>query len=95
MIKVYAIALVVGIIGLLAVVLGGALAENIGREDPTERWGFKGKAVVASAVGFGMGGISAEFSPIDFSWPLSLLIASGAAILSVLWARYSVRRSRA
>lgn len=97
MVKVYAVALAAGIIGLLVVILGGALAENLGRadKDPGERFGTTGKAVVGALVGFGMGGMSAEFSPLDFTWPVSLAIAGVAAVLSVFWVRYAVRHSEA
>jgi hypothetical protein len=92
MIKVYSIALVLGFIALLVIILGGALAENLGREDrdPGVRIGPVGKLVVGAVIGFGMGGMSAEFSPLDLSWQVSLLIAIGAAIVSGLWVRYSV-----
>jgi len=92
MVKVYAITLAVGIIGLLIVVLGGALAENVGHpeRDPGERLGLKGKAFVGAMVGFGMGGMSAEFSPLDLTWQVSLVLALVAAGLSIIWVRYSV-----
>jgi len=92
MIKVYSIALALGFIALLVIILGGALAENLGREDrdPGVRIGPVGKMVVGAVIGFGMGGMSAEFSPLDLSWQVSLLIAIGAAIVSGLWVRYSV-----
>ncbi len=95
MVKVYAVSLVVGIIGLLVVILGGAFAENVGHpeRDPGERIGMWGKATVGALVGFGMGGMSAEFSPLDFSWPVSLLLAVVAAVVSVLWVRYAVTRA--
>ncbi|HEX6219497.1 MAG TPA: hypothetical protein VF115_00235 [Acidimicrobiia bacterium] len=92
MVKVYAIVLVLGIIGLLIYILGGALAENLGKEErgPDARFGLTGKLVVGATVGFGMGGMSAEFSPLDLSWPIALLIALVAAGLSVFWVRYAV-----
>jgi hypothetical protein len=95
MIKVYSIALVLGFIALLVIILGGALAENLGREDrdPGVRIGPVGKLVVGAVIGFGMGGMSAEFSPLDLSWQVSLLIAIGAAIVSGLWVRYSVAQT--
>ncbi len=97
MVKVYAIALVVGIVGLLMVILGGALAENLDREDkdPGERYGTAGKAVIGALVGFGMGGLSAEFSPLDLSWPIALAIAVLASLLAVLWVRYAVSQPEA
>lgn len=92
MVKVYAVSLVVGIIGLLIVIMGGAFAENVGHpeRDPGEKMGTRGKMAVGALVGFGMGGMSAEFSPLDFAWPLSLLLAFVAAVLSVVWVRYAV-----
>lgn len=95
MVKVYAIVLVLGVVGLLVYILGGALAENLGKEDkgPDSRFGMSGKLVVGGAVGFGMGGMSAEFSPLDLSWPIALLLALVAAGLSVFWVRYSVGQS--
>lgn len=91
MIKVYAISLVAGIVGLLIAILGGALAENLDRPDldPNERFGVMGKVAVGALVGFGMGGMSAEFSPLDLTWPVSLLIALLAAGLAVVWVRYA------
>lgn len=97
MVTVYAIVLALGVIGLLVQVMGGALAENLGHEDrdPGVRFGLRGKQVVAAAIGFGMGGISAEFAPIDISWPFALLIAVVAAVLAVLWVRYAVGQADA
>jgi hypothetical protein len=46
---------------------------------------------VGALIGFGMGGMSAEFSPIDLSWQVCLLIAAAAALLSVFWVRYATR----
>lgn len=96
MVKVYAVVLAVGIVGLLVMILGGALADNAGRpeRDPGERLGLRGKMVVGAAVGFGMGGLSAEFSPLDLSWPVALGIALVASSLSVFWVRYAVGQAR-
>ena len=92
MVKVYALSLVIGIIGLLVVIMGGAFAQNVGHpeRDPGTRAGVIGKVIVGALIGFGMGGLSAEFSPVDFIWQVSLVIAVGAAALSVLWVRYAV-----
>ncbi len=95
MIKVYAITLVLGVLGLIVAIFGNALAENVGRPsfDPLNRFGLVGKTIVAAVAGFGMGGMSAEFSPLDFSWQVSLLLALVAAGLSILWVRYAVTRA--
>jgi hypothetical protein len=97
MVKVYAVALVAGVIALIIVLMGGALASNLGREgwDPGAGIGDAGKATIGALVGFGMGGISAEFSPLDLAWPVSLAIALGAAALSAFWVRYAVRQREA
>ncbi|MFQ5522722.1 MAG: hypothetical protein ACE5F5_03990 [Acidimicrobiia bacterium] len=94
MVKFYAVSLVLGVLGLLFVILGGTFADNVGRpyRDPSRRWGVKGNAAVGALVGFGMAGMSAEFSPLDFPWPVSLGIAVVAAVLTVLWVRYSLAR---
>lgn len=97
MVKVYAVVLVIGLVGLLVVILGGAFAENLDREedDPGERFGSGGKLVIGALIGFGMGGLSAEFSPVDLTWPVCLLIAVAAALLAVFWVRYAVGQTEA
>ena len=95
MVKVYSVSLVIGLIGLLVVIMGGGFAENVGRpeRDPGVRLGVAGKNIIGGLVGFGMGGLSAEFSTLDFTWQVSLLIAAGAAGLSILWVRYAVAQA--
>jgi len=97
MVKIYAITLAVGVVGLLVFILGGAFAENVDREDrdPGRRFGLAGESAVGALVGFGMGGMSAEFSPLDLSWPVALLIALVAAGLAGFWVRYAVRQTEA
>lgn len=92
MVKVYAISLAVGVVGLIVLVLGGALAENVGRpaRDPGALLGVRGKSAVGALLGFGMGGMAAEFAPLDFSWQISLVIAVLAAAISYAWVRYAV-----
>lgn len=93
MVTVYAVSLVVGFVGLIVAIFGAALAENFGRPqlDLLGRSGT-GRLIVGAIAGFGMGGMAAEFSPIGFGTGVSLLIALGAAGLSVLWVRYSTRQ---
>ena len=92
MVKVYAVVLAAGFIGLLAIVIGGALAENMGRpeRDPSKTLGHRGRLAVGASLGFGMGGMSAEFSPMDFSWPVALFFAVLGAAISMIWVRYMV-----
>ncbi|MEX1043244.1 MAG: hypothetical protein WD532_01870 [Acidimicrobiia bacterium] len=77
MIRVYAIVLVVGVVALIAWIFMTVLAGNLQRPtaDPEARFGVPGRRVVAVAVGFGMAGMSAEYSPLDIRWPLALLLA--------------------
>jgi hypothetical protein len=90
MVKVYAVALAVGVVGLLVVILGGALAENLGRDqaDPARKLGKTGRAVIGGLVGFGMAGLSAEFASLDFDWVIALLIAVTGGIGGAIWGYY-------
>ena len=93
MVKFYSIALALGVIGLIVVILGGAFAENVDREekDPGRRIGSGGRAAIGALVGFGMAGLSAEFSTLDLSWQVALLIAVVGAAAGSLWAWYASR----
>lgn len=95
MVKVYSVALAVGLFGLLIVIVGGAFAESLGRplRDPGSKLGPSGKTVIGALAGFGMGGLSAEFSPIDLTWQSALGVAVTAAVLSIVWVRFSVSRT--
>jgi len=102
MVKVYAVTLALGILGLLVAVLGGSLARNTGSDNlyPGTRIGpnlrsARGKALLGAVIGFGMGGMSAELAPIDLPWQVCLLIAVVAAGLSIFWVRYAVGQSEA
>lgn len=82
MVKVYAVVLALGVVALLGWIMTRALAGNIDRPaiDPELRFGRPGRRVVAGLVGFGMAGMSAEFSPRDLPWPVALgLAVVGAA----------------
>lgn len=77
MVRVYAIALVIGLIALVTWILAHSVNAGSGRDrlDPEERFGIPGRRVVAGLVGFSMAGLSAEFSPRDISWPVALVLA--------------------
>ncbi|HUO46586.1 MAG TPA: hypothetical protein VM470_07125 [Acidimicrobiia bacterium] len=84
MVKVYAIVLSLGILVLLIWIFARSLAVNVSSWagiDPEGRLGLGGRRVVAGSVGFGLGGMSAEFSPRDLSWQVALVLAlvAGAA----------------
>ncbi|MDX1468564.1 MAG: hypothetical protein R3258_04430 [Acidimicrobiia bacterium] len=94
MVTLYAISLVLGIVALIWVILGGALAANLGRpeKDPGTRLGLNGRSAVGAILGFGMGGMAAEFSPLGFSTPVSALLAVAGAGVGVVWVRYIARQ---
>jgi hypothetical protein len=88
MTAVYGIAVLVGIVGLLAWIMMSAYAGNVGRPgaDPEERFGLRGRVVVAAVLGFGMGGISAHYA----GWPpFAAVIAAVVAAVAGSW--YAVR----
>jgi hypothetical protein len=91
MVKVYAIALAVGILSLVAWIFVSYLAanaESFQRLDPESRWGKGGRRVVAGLVGFGMAGLSAEFSPRSISWPVALFLAVLGAAAAAWYAAF-------
>ena len=78
MVTVYAIVLAAGVVLLIAWIFATYLAGNVAqwsRFDPEQRLGKPGRRVVAGLVGFGLAGMSAEFSPFDLSWPVGLVLA--------------------
>jgi glucose uptake protein GlcU len=93
MVKFYSIALALGVIGLVVVILGGAFAENVDREerDPGRQIGRGGRAAIGALVGFGMAGLSAEFSTLDLTWQIALLVAAVGAVAGAFWAWYASR----
>lgn len=88
MVKVYAVVLVVGVVALVGWIFARALSLNVDRPsiDPERRFGTGGRRLVAALVGFGMGGMSAEFSPLGIPWPVSLALAILAAAVLAWYA---------
>lgn len=84
MIKVYAIALAVGAVALIGVIVWSSLPD---KSVPGER----ARMVLGAVLGFGMGGIAAEYSPLDLAWPVALVLAALAASAALFWVRYSTR----
>lgn len=97
MVQVYAVVLAIGVLALIWWLFSATLAENTGHAgwDPATRFGSRGKLAIGAMIGFGMGGLSAEFAPIDLEWPVALAIAVVAALLSIYWVRYAVAQSEA
>lgn len=82
MVKIYAVVLIAGVLALFGWIIARALAVNLERPtlDPEERLGVRGRRVVGAMMGLGMGGMSAEFSPLGIPWPLAFVLAMlGAA----------------
>lgn len=94
MVKFYSIALALGVLGLLVVILGGTFAGNVDRpeRDPGKLMGGAGRALIGALVGFGMAGLSAEFSTFDLTWQMALLVAIVGAGAGAGWAWYAVSR---
>jgi hypothetical protein len=64
----FAIPVLIGIVGLLAWVAGASFAEasdDGDRFDPERRFGRRGRLVLAGILGFGLAGISALYA----GWP--------------------------
>lgn len=88
-IRVYAIVLGAGVVLLIAWIFATYLGGNVPawrRIDPEERLGKSGRRVVAGFVGFGLAGMSAEFSPFDLSWPVGLVLALIGALAMTFYA---------
>jgi hypothetical protein len=93
-IKVYAVTLAVGTVVLITSILVGSIPERSSDQAERGRLGGAGpKLAIGGLLGFAMGGMSAEFSPLDLAWQVSLVIAVLAAVISVLWVRYSIRQN--
>lgn len=95
-IKVYAIVLAAGVVFLIAWIFATYLGGNVAewkRFDPEERLGKPGRRVIAGLVGFGLAGMSAEFSPFDLSWPAGLALAVAGAAAMTFYASW-VDRAR-
>ena len=85
---VYALALTIGLAGLLYYVLAGALADNMSRPhlDPSVRFGARGRAIVGAVAGFGAAGMAAEFAPLGLASGVVGLLALLGAVASGWWA---------
>lgn len=89
MIAVYAVAIVLGIVSVLAWIFMGLAASSMhdmSRLDPEERFGEKGRYLVAGLMGFGMGGMSASFG--GWNDALAVLAAIAGLVAAVVAARY-------
>ena len=98
MVKVYAVALAVGVLTLLVWIGARALAVNVpswANADPEKRMAVAGRRVVAGLVGFGLAGMSAEFSPRELGWPVALGLAVLGGAVAVWYTGWVDRKDRA
>jgi uncharacterized membrane protein YccC len=95
MVIVYSVMLALGFVAVVVIVMGGTLAENLKREDrdPGARISPRGRLLVGGFLGFGIGGMAAEFSPLDISWPVALAVAVFAGFVGAFWVRYATGNS--
>lgn len=79
---VFGISLVIGIVALIAWILIGGFSEaNDGRPvHPDERFGPKGRGIVAALTAFGIGGLSASYG----GWPMAAAVAAALVAAGVL-----------
>lgn len=89
MIAIYAICIVLGVLGILVWVAAGLAASSFRDQahlDPEERFGSTGRAAVSGLSGFGLGGLSASFG----GWNDGLAIGAAliGAVVAVGAARY-------
>lgn len=86
MVWLYAIALAAGFLMLLVWIVGVALAAWVdGWEfaDPDRRFGATGRAVIATAIGFGMAGMSATFAGWHAIVAILAAFVGAAALVAV------------
>jgi hypothetical protein len=91
-VKVYAVTLAVGVVALIGWIFLTYLGGNVAtarRFDPEARFGKPGRRIVGALVGFGMAGMSAEFSPRDISWPVALLLAGAGGAVAAWYAGWA------
>jgi anti-sigma factor RsiW len=84
----YAGVLVIGIVGLIGWVFAAAIGEGVegwSSLDPESRFGRTGRLVLAAALGFGMGGMSASFAGSSVLLALVAAVAGAAAVMAAAW----------
>lgn len=87
MVSLYAVATVLGLTGLTGWVLARTLATARGSGfDPELRYGRRGRRAVAAVTGFGLGGMSASYSPLSPGPLLGLVAAVLGAALAAWYA---------
>ena len=79
----FALALILGIVGLVIWIILRSLAVNAPqweRADPERRLGVNGRRVLGALIGFGMAGLSAFYAARDIdTWLVVVLAVAGGA----------------
>jgi hypothetical protein len=79
----FAIALVIGLLGLVVWIILRSLAVNAPqweRADPERRFGVNGRRVLGALTGFGIAGLSAFYAARDIdNWLIAVLAVAGGA----------------
>ena len=89
MIAIYAICIVVGVVGIFTWVTLGLVSStfpNRAHLEPEARFGDRGRTVIALLSGFGLGGMSASFA--GWNDGLAVVGAAVGAVVAALVARY-------
>lgn len=82
-------------IGWIFLTYLGGNVDSWSRFDPERRLGKMGRRVVAGMVGFGLAGMSAEFSPRDLTWPIALVLAVAGGAAAAWYAGWIDRQQTA
>ncbi|MDX2343376.1 MAG: hypothetical protein QNL12_06485 [Acidimicrobiia bacterium] len=89
MIAIYAVCIVLGVIGIFTWITMGLVSSSWGDKkhlDPEQRFGAKGRYVVAGLSGFGLAGMSASFG--GWNDGLAIVAALGGAAGAIAAAIY-------
>ncbi len=86
MLKLYVVALCAGVVVLIGVILTRSVRS---RDDGG--WFHRLRLPLGGVLGFAMGGIAAEYSPLDLSWPVALILALLGAAMGSAWVWYTTR----
>ncbi|MCP4967796.1 MAG: hypothetical protein GY926_21500 [bacterium] len=89
MIAIYAVCIVLGVIGILGWLVLGLLSSSLDDKEhlePEERFGSVGRSVIAGVAGFGLAGMSASFG--GWNDGLAVVVALAGAGAAVVVAGY-------
>jgi hypothetical protein len=85
---VYAVALVIGVVLLLAWIASVAVSEMVdgwGHVDPERRFGYRWRLAIAALTGFGLGGMSSTFAGWSSAAALGAAVGGGLLVAGAAW----------